>query len=67
MYIIGQHGKNGNCKFGKNSDKICFTAVCEENENCREKSCDKRHPVRCFFFDRFRMCKFGFFVVTAGL
>ena len=45
----------------KKCDKIHFTDVCEQNENCKEKFCDKRHPVRCFFFEKLRMCKFGTF------
>ena len=61
MYIVCQNGKYGYCMFGKKCDKIHFTDVCEENENCKEKFCDKRHPVRCFFFEKFRMCKFGTF------
>ena len=61
MYIVCHNVKYGFCKFGKICDKIHFTDVCEENENCKEKFCDKRQPVRCSFFEKFQMCKFGTF------
>ena len=50
MYVVCQNGKYGHCKFGKKCDKIHFTDVCEQNESCKENFCDKRHPVRCYFF-----------------
>ena len=35
--------------------------TCEENETWKEKYCDKRHPMRCFFFDTYGRCNFGTF------
>ena len=28
---------------------------------CTGEMCDKRHPVTCFYFDKYGMCKFGSF------
>ena len=62
MYDVCLNGNYGYCKFGeKKCDKIHFTDVCEQTENCKENFCDKKHPVRCFFFEKFRICKFGTF------
>ena len=61
MFLVCQNSKYGFCKYGKKCDKIHFTDVCEINKNCIEKYCDKRHPFRCHFFDKFGRCKFGTF------
>ena len=41
MYEVCQRSKYGFCKFGKKCDKIHFTDICEENDKCKEKYCDK--------------------------
>ena len=61
MFVVCQNSKYGYRKYGKKCDKIHFTDVCEINENCGKKYCDKRHPFRCHFFDKFGRCKFGTF------
>ena len=61
MFEVCQRSKYGFCKFGKKCDKIHFSDICEDNDRCTEKYCDKRHPIRCFFFDTYGRCKFGTF------
>ena len=45
------------CKFGNQCEKIHFIDICE-NGRCVGKQCDKRHPVVCFFFEKYGRCKF---------
>ena len=58
MIFICTKAKYGFCKFGKGCEKIHFTDTCE-NPYCNGWQCDKRHPVSCFYFDKFGRCKFG--------
>ena len=61
MYIVCQNDKYGFCKYGRKCDKIHFTDICEENEACIEKYCDKRHPILCYYFNHFKRCQFETF------
>ena len=60
MFAVCQHSKYGFCRYGKRCDQIYFTDICALNQECREKyCCDKRHPYICYYFEKFRRCKFG--------
>ena len=48
-----------NSKYGTFCRNIHFTDTCEENLNCGEKYCDKRHHMMCSYFEKYRRCKFG--------
>ena len=52
------NSKYGYCKFGKKCGKIHFSDVCEKID-CTGRYCDRRHPIPCFFFEKYKMCKFG--------
>ena len=52
--------KLGYCKYGRNKcDKIHVTELCDKNENCKEKYCDKRHPRMCRYYEEYKICKYG--------
>ena len=55
------NSKYGYCRFGKKCSKIHFTDICEDNGKCKERYCDKRHPLACFYFEKYKRCKFGDF------
>ena len=48
MFVVCMNSKYGYCRFGKKCSKIHFTDICEDNGKCKEKYCDKRHPLACF-------------------
>ena len=53
MYIVCQNAKYGCGKRGKKCDQIHLTDICEKNELCREKFCDKWHPIGCFYYKKY--------------
>ena len=57
--MVCQNAKYGFCKYGKKCDQIHFTDICEENELCSEKYCDKYILFCCFYFKKYGKCKFG--------
>ena len=59
MFMVCQHAKYVFCKYGKKCVQIHFTDICEENELCSEKYCDKRYPISFFYFKKYWKCKFG--------
>ena len=59
MYIVCQNAKYGCCKRGKKCDQIHLTDICEKKLLCREKFCDKWHPIGCFYYKKYGKCKFG--------
>ena len=62
MFVVCQNNKYGFCRHGKKCEKIHLTDICEQNESCRQTYwCDKRHPYRCYYFERYKRCKFGSF------
>ena len=60
-YIACFKSKYGHCKYGKQCDKIHFTEKCKMLEKCFEKYCDKRHPQLCYFFEKYKRCKFSMY------
>ena len=58
MFVVCVNSKYRFCRYGKTCDKI---HICENSQTCRDRYCDKRHPVRCYYFDRYNRCKFGNF------
>ena len=60
MIYICINSKYGFCKFGNRCNKIHFTDTCDDKK-CTGWRCDKRHPDNCFYFEKFRRCKFGSF------
>ena len=61
MFVVCFNSKYGFCQYGKTCDKIHFTDICENSQACQERYYDKRHPVRCYYFDRYNKYKFGHF------
>ena len=60
MFVVSVNSKYGFCRYGKTFDKIHFTNIGENSQECtKERYCDKRHPVRCYFFDKYGRCKVG--------
>ena len=59
MFVVCLNNKYGFCKYGKKCDKIHLTDVSDDNEKCKEKHCDKRHPAKYYYFDTHGRCKFG--------
>ena len=45
----------------KKCDKIHFTDICEENQECSEKYCDNIDPCRFNYFDKYGRCSFKTF------
>lgn len=58
MTVACIRSKFGFCKFGNQCKDTHFSETCEK-DNCSGNSCDKRHPVACYFYDRFGRCKFS--------
>ena len=56
--IICLKNKYGYCKFGKFCKSKHENNECEK-EVCEKWNCDKRHPKDCWWFSRFRRCKFS--------
>lgn len=52
-YKFGYCKFNMQCRFKHNSE-IC------ENVSCTVTNCDKRHPVECWWYNRFGRCKFTY-------
>ena len=51
--------KFGYCKFGQKCQLKHNNELCS-NGYCSVKSCDKRHPKNCWWFNQFGRCKFTF-------
>ena len=58
MDTVCVHFKYGYCKFGEKCRKYHNTIICHD-ESCEERTCQKRHPKKCHYFQRYSMCKFG--------
>lgn len=58
MIVVCLRSKYGYCRHGHFCDKLHFTDICE-SPTCTGDKCDKRHPVTCYYYDNFGMCKFG--------
>ena len=58
MIVVCLRSKYGYCKHNQVCDKVHFTDICE-SPTCTGEKCDKRHPVTCYYYDNFGMCKFG--------
>ena len=56
--IVCKHFKFGFCKFGKRCNKQHLKEICQ-TEDCKLKTCNKRHPKICKFFFVNQVCKFG--------
>ena len=56
--VICQRNKFGHCKFGNSCINIHLKETCE-NTNCRSYSCEKRHPKKCTWFNKYGRCKFS--------
>ena len=52
------HFKFGFCKFGERCNKKHLKEICQ-TEDCKLKTCNKRHPKICKFFSVNQVCKFG--------
>ena len=48
------HKFGNTCRY-QHSDIIC------DNCKCEIKTCERRHPRKCSYFERFSRCKFGVF------
>ena len=59
--IVCLKSKYGFCKYGRNCDKINLTDICENVKDCSGYQCDKRHPIACYYFKKYNMCKLNFF------
>ena len=51
----------GTVSLERSVTKIHLTDVCDENANWKKIYCDKIYPLRYFFFEKFRRCKFAAF------
>ena len=60
MTMICLRSKFGFCRFGQQCQMTHFSESCVE-KSCTGNNCDKRHPIACYFFERFGRCKFGVF------
>ena len=60
MENVCRFSKFGYCKYKENCRKIHFNEICKETR-CATKSCSKRHPKMCRFFQFYGNCKFGEF------
>ena len=49
--------KFGFCKYGQRCWKRHVETMCENSE-C-DTSCEKRHPIRCKYYQEYKRCKFG--------
>ena len=52
--------KFGYCRFGKKCSSPHNNTLCKTNQ-CPIWNCEKRHPIKCRYFESFRMCKFTTF------
>ena len=53
-----KHFQIGFCKFGNRCRKHHIKEICQ-NENCKSKLCNMRHPKPCKYFKVHQSCKFG--------
>ena len=60
MTVECLRSKFGYCRLGNICKNIHYSEICEKT-CCAGTNCEKRHPVPCFYFNRFRRCKFGEF------
>ena len=51
--------KYGYCKYTFSCRKAHVKEHCQEENNCHEVECEKRHPKDCRFYLMFGRCKFG--------
>ena len=61
MFVEGLKSKYGFYKYCRKCDKIHFTDICENVKDCSGYQCDKRHPIACYYFKKYNMCKFNSF------
>ena len=54
------YNKYGYCKFSETCRKFHIKEICE-NQHCETKSCLKRHPRPCGYYQEYKRCKFGSF------
>ena len=59
MAVECLRSKFGYCRLGNLCKNIHFS-ICEKI-SCAGTKCEKRHPVPCFYYNRFARCKFGEF------
>ena len=55
---ICQFNNVGYCKFGTLCQKKHSNKIFELLDECREKSCEKRHPKLCRYYSERRRCRF---------
>jgi hypothetical protein len=52
------NNKFGYCKFGQTCKKKHVNQICDRT-SCRTYNCEKRHPKKCLWYERFNRCKFS--------
>ena len=57
---VCQNNKFGYCKFDNTCRYHHINTVCDTIK-CDTESCEKRHPKKCKYIDRYSRCKFGIF------
>jgi len=58
MTVICLWSKFGFCRSGNQCQNTHYSEICEK-KGCVGTQCEKRHPIVCFFFNKFGRCKFG--------
>ena len=60
MTVDCLRSKFGYCRLGNMCKNTHYSELCDKT-GCTGTKCNKRHPVPCFYFNRFGRCKFGEF------
>ena len=55
---ICQFHQVGHCKFAVNCDKTHTPVTCDSFP-CLDSECDRRHPIRCKYFDLYGRCRYA--------
>ena len=56
--VVCDRNKYGHCKFGAFCKYTHRNEICED-EACETFNCEKRHPKKCFWFNKYGRCKFS--------
>ena len=58
MNDICRYNQTGYCKHGRHCQKRHINEICTDGRECKDKSCVRRHPRICKYFEKQSKCRF---------